>query len=328
MKTCEVFVVNSLLRSTTVRVTLSNLFQAVQEGLGVSVTPLHFYFPVPNIKSLAGKQWSAPRRCGEFDYRLEEQIERLHREILPFADEWTFAEREVDDRHAFHVNNGFFERVDAEVTHSLIRHRRPRRVIEIGSGHSTLVLAAAMRKNAAEGVEGEFTSIEPHPRGFLKDGLAGLTHLIEARVQDVPLETFRQLEAGDVLFIDSSHVVAMDSDVLYEMLRILPMLTPGVLIHFHDIFAPLDYPEKFVKRNLCFWGEQYMLEAFLSFNRAFKVVWAASAMQQWHAEVLREAFPAWEGSFSRMPTALRVFAPTLDGKNVWPCSFWVERTRD
>ena len=317
--------VSNIMRSTTVRITLSSLFQAVQDGLGVSVTPLHFYFPVPNIKALAGKEWRAPRTCGAFDYRLGEQVERLHREILPFADEWTFSDCNLGDPHAFHLNNGFFERVDAEVAHSFVRSRRPRRVIEIGSGHSTLVLAGAMRRNAAEGAGGEFTSIEPHPRAFVKDGLAGLTHLIEAPVQDVPLEVFRQLEAGDVLFIDSSHVVAMDSDVLYEVLRILPTLAPGVLVHFHDIFAPLDYPEKFVKRNLCFWGEQYMLEAFLSFNTAFKVVWAGSAMQQWHADVLREAFPAWEGSFSRMPAALRVFAPTLDGKNVWPCSFWVER---
>jgi Methyltransferase domain len=321
-------VVSNIMRSTTVRMTLSSLFQAVQGGFGVSVTPLHFYFPVPNIKSLAGKQWSVPRSCGAFDYRLEEQVDRLHGEILPFADEWTFADCDLGDQHAFHVNNGFFERVDAEVAHSFVRSRRPRRLIEIGSGHSTLVLAGAMRRNAAEGAAGEFTSIEPHPRAFLKDGLAGLTQLIEARVQEVPLEVFRQLEAGDVLFIDSSHVVAMDSDVLYEVLRILPTLAPGVLVHFHDIFAPLDYPEKFVKRNLCFWGEQYMLEAFLSFNTAFKVVWAGSAMQQWHADALREAFPAWEGSFSRMPAALRVFAPTLDGKNVWPCSFWVERSTE
>ncbi|HEY6491071.1 MAG: class I SAM-dependent methyltransferase [Terracidiphilus sp.] len=316
---------SSFLRSTAVRVTLSNLFQAVQDGLGVSVTPLHFYFPVPNIKSLEQKDWRAPRPCGAFDYRLEEQIERLGREIRPYAKEWSFAERVNGDPQAFHVNNGFFERVDAEVAYSFVRHRKPRRVIEVGSGHSTLVLAKAMRRNAEEGAEGTFTAIEPHPRGFLKDGLPGLTDLLEARVQEVPLEVFRKLQAGDVLFIDSSHVVAMDSDVLYECLRILPALAPGVRVHFHDIFAPLDYPEKFVKRNLCFWGEQYMLEAFLSFNTAFKVVWSGSAMQQWHGDVLRAAFPRWEGSFARMPAELKVFAPTLDGENVWPCSFWIER---
>ena len=206
----------------------------------------------------------------------------------------------------FHFNNGFFERVDAEIAYALVRQRKPQRVIEIGSGNTTLVNAAAMRKNAAEGFPGELFAIEPYPAPYLKQGLPGLTRLIPVKVQDAPFDLFLSLRAGDILFIDSSHVVSMDSDVLYELLGILPKLAPGVLIHFHDIFSPLDYPEKFVKRNLCFWGEQYMLEAFLSFNSAFKVVWAGSAMQRFHPEVLREAFPGWEGSFSRMPSDLKV----------------------
>jgi Methyltransferase domain len=317
---------SSILRNTTVRATLSNLFQAVQGGLGVSVTPLHFYFPVPNIKSLKRKNWCEPRHFGAFDYRLEEQVDRLHREILPYAEEWTFAEGPAGAPHDFHLNNGFFERVDAEVAYSFVRRRKPKRLIEVGSGNTTLVMAAAMRKNAAEGAGGEFTAIEPSPANVLKEGFEGLSELISARVQEISVDLFRELRSGDILFIDSSHVVAMDSDVLYECLRILPALAPGVRVHFHDIFAPLDYPEKFVKQNLCFWGEQYLLEAFLAFNTTFQVVWAGSAMQQWRPEVLRKAFPGWEGSYRRMPAALRVFAPTLDGKNVWPCSFWIERT--
>jgi hypothetical protein len=316
----------SILRSAKVRVTLSSLFQAVQGGLGVSVTPLHFYFPVPRIKSLAGKDWGACRPCGAFDFRLEEQVHRLHTEILPFAGEWVFPDHSTGGSHAFHFNNGFFERVDAEVAYSFVRQRKPKRLIEVGSGNTTLVLAAAMRRNAALGFPGEFIAIEPCPPQFLKDGVQGLTELIQKPVQQAPFDLFRQLEEDDILFIDSSHVVSMDSDVLYECLRILPELAPGVLVHFHDIFAPLDYPEKFVKTNLCFWGEQYMLEAFLSFNRAFKVVWTGSAMQRFHGDELRNAFPGWEGSFSRMPEEMKVFAPSLDGNNVWPCSFWIERT--
>ena len=318
----------SILRSAKVRVTLSSLFQAVQGGFGVSVTPLHFYFPVPRIKSFDGKDWGACRPCGAFDFRLQEQVQRLHTEILTFAGEWVFPDESTGESHAFHFNNGFFERVDAEVAYSFVRQRKPKRLIEGGSGNTTLVLAAAMRQNAALGFPGEFIAIEPCPPQFLKDGVPGLTELIQKPVQQAPFDLFRQLEEDDILFIDSSHVVSMDSDVLYECLRILPELAPGVLVHFHDIFAPLDYPEKFVKTNLCFWGEQYMLEAFLSFNRAFKVVWTGSAMQRFHGDVLRKAFPGWEGSFSRMPEELKVFAPSLDGKNVWPCSFWIERTGD
>src|SRR5579863_1137534 len=313
------------MRSAKVRVTLATLFQAVQGSLGVSVTPSHFYFPVPRLKSFQGKDWSACRPCSALDLHLDEQIECLRREILPFVPEWTFPEHASGDRHRFHFNNGFFERVDAEVAYSLVRSRKPRRIIEIGSGNTTLLLAAALEKNGAEGYAGELISVEPHPASYLKDGLKGLTQLIESPVQHVPEDVFRTLRANDVLFIDSSHVVSIDSDVLYECLRILPALAPGVLVHFHDVFTPLDYPEKFVMTNLCFWGEQYLLEAFLAFNSAFRVKWAGSAMQRFHPDVLREPFAGWERSFGRMTGELKVFAPTLDGENLWPCSFWIAR---
>lgn len=315
----------SLLRSGRVRRALASLFEAVQGRLGVSVTPSHFYFPVPRLKSFRGKDWSQARPCAAVDLHLDEQVERLQRELIPFSQEPSFAESNGDGRKEFHFNNGYFERVDAEVAYAFVRRRKPKRVIEVGSGNSTMVLGAALRANEEDGYPGELTSIEPHPAPFLREGVPGLTHLMETPVQEVPLQVFRELRAGDILFIDSSHVVSMDNDVLYECLRILPELRPGVLVHFHDIFTPLDYPEKFVKTNLCFWAEQYLLEAFLSFNGAYRVVWSASAMQTFHADALREAFPRWEGSFERMPEDLKVFAPTLDGKNVWPCSFWIER---
>ena len=313
------------MRSPRVRVTLSTLFQVVQGGLGVSVTPSHFYFPVPNLKSFQGKDWKECRPCAGLDFRIEEQIERLHTEIAPFAPEWTFPERASSDDQQFHFNNGFFERVDAEVAYALVRNRKPRRIIEIGSGNTTLLLSAALERNAHEGYAGELISIEPHPAPYLKYGLKGLTQLIESPVQRVPVDSFRTLRANDILFIDSSHVVSMDSDVLFECLRILPELAPGVLVHFHDVFTPFDYPEKFVMTNLCFWGEQYLLEAFLAFNSAFRVVWSGSAMQKFHPELLQDAFPGWEASYTHMPEELKVFAPTLDGNNVWPCSFWIAR---
>ena len=314
------------MRTPEVRITLSSLFQMVQGGLGVSVVPSHFYFPVPSFKSLQGKNWDACRPCRTLNLRLPEQIQRLRTDLLPFAGEWTFPEESTGDEREFHFNNGFFECVDAEVAHSFVRRYKPGRIIEIGSGNSTLLLAAALRRNMAEGFGGELISIEPDPAPFLKQGIPGVARLIEAPVQTVPLDLFRTLEANDILFIDSSHVVSMDSDVVHECLHILPELAPGVLVHFHDIFTPLDYPKKFVMTNLCFWGEQYLLEAFLSFNSAYQVLWSASAMQQFHSDVLRDAFPAWSGSFARMRRKLKAFAPTLDGQNVWPCSFWIVRT--
>lgn len=316
---------SSFMRSPEVRTTLSSIFQVLQDGLGVSVLPSHFYFPVPQLKSLQRKNWHACRPL-TLNLRLPEQIQRLRVDLLPFAGEWTFPEDATGDEREFHFNNGFFERVDAEVAHSLVRRYKPSRIVEIGSGNTTLLLAAALRRNIAEGFNGELISIEPNPAPFLRHGIPGVTRLIEAPVQTVPLDLFRSLEANDILFIDSSHVVSMDSDVVHECLRILPELAPGVLVHFHDIFTPLDYPKKFVMTNLCFWGEQYLLEAFLSFNSAYRVLWSASAMQRFHSDVLRDAFPGWNGSFTRMRRKMKLFAPTLDGQNVWPCSFWIVRT--
>lgn len=315
--------VAGLTRSTIVRTSFAQVFRALQR-LGVNVTPSHFYFPVPKLAALDRKDWHAKRPCSAVDLRIEDQVATLA-ELIRFNDEWSFPEAITVKDHEFHFNNGYFERVDAEVAYSLIRQRRPRLVIEVGSGHSTLLLATALRRNAAEDAAGELISIEPYPSARLTKGVPGLTRLIRKPVQAVDIETFRSLEANDILFIDSSHVVAMDSDVLHEFFRILPELAPGVLIHFHDIFTPLDYPEKFVMTNLCFWGEQYLLEAFLSYNQAFRVVWASSAMQLFHPQLLADSFPGWKGSFSRMPKDLRVFAPSLDGSNVWPCSFWMEK---
>lgn len=314
------------MRSTSVRLMLSALFRAVQRNTGLSVTPSHFYFPVPDLQSLQVKDWTACRSCRAFDLRLGEQIQWVQEKLPQYASECAFPEVANGDAHKFHFNNGFFEHIDAEVAYSFVRERKPKRIIEIGGGNTTLTLCAALRKNAEEGSPGELTCIQPNPAPFLKDGLHGMTQLIETGVQQVPLELFRTLQADDILFIDSSHVVSIDNDVLSEILDILPELAPGVLVHFHDIFIPLDYPKKFVMTNLCFWSEQYLLQAFLSFNDQFKVVWASSAMQQYHPEVLRKAFPAWEGSFARMPPELKVFAPTLDEKNVWPCSFWITRS--
>jgi hypothetical protein len=321
----EVSILTSFMRSPKVRSAISTLFGAVQDTTGLSVTPTHFYFPVPSLSSFQDKNWAACRPCSGIDFRLEEQIARVHDELMPFVAECNFGEKVNGSEHTFHFNNGFFERVDAEVAYSLVRFHKPRQIIEIGSGNSTLVLAKALQRNAADGMPGELTSVEPHPAAYLKTGLPGLTRLIEKQVQQVPLEMFTQLRANDILFIDSSHVVSMDSDVIHECLRILPELAPGVLVHFHDVFTPQDYPKQFVMKNLCFWGEQYMLEAFLAFNSAFQVVWSSSAMQEFHSDVLMEAFPGWKGSYQRMPEDLKTFSPTLNGSEVWPCSFWIER---
>ena len=303
----------------------ARVFRMCQK-FGVSVTPRHFYWPIPDLNALTRKDWTACALSEGVNLQVERQLQLLQADLLAFQAECNFSEKPAELEHQFHFNNGFFERVDAEIAYSMVRHFQPSRIVEIGSGNSTRLLAAALARNREQGAPGDLIAIEPHPDAVLMRGFPGFTELIPRQVQQVPMDIFTSLGPGDILFIDSSHVVAIESDVIHEYLRILPSLKPGVVIHIHDIFMPADYPEKFVMTNLCFWGEQYLLEAFLSYNRAFEVLWSSSAMQFFHREALEQYFPAWVGSFERMPAGMRAFTPTLDGKNVWPCSFWIQKT--
>jgi Methyltransferase domain len=312
-------------RSPWFRAFAARMFRTFQK-LGVNVTPRHFYWPIPDLKTLANKNWMTCSLSEGVDLQLERQVQLLDSFLLQYQRECNFPELATECEYEFHFNNGFFERVDAEVAYAMVRHFRSNRIIEVGSGNSTKLIATALRHNQEEGSSGELISIEPNPSPMLTRGFPGFSQLIARRVQDVPMELFLSLGPGDILFIDSSHVVAVGSDVVHEYLRILPKLRAGVLVHIHDIFLPADYPEKFVMTNLCFWSEQYMLEAFLSYNHAFEVLWSSSAMQFLHREVLERAFPAWRGSYVRLPLSTRVFTPTADQENVWPCSVWMRKT--
>jgi hypothetical protein len=141
-------------------------------------------------------------------------------------------------------------------------------------------------------------------------------------VQAIEFDLFAELQSDHIQFLDSSHVVAVGSDVVREYLEILPRMRPGVLVEVHDIFLPFDYPRDAVLNELVFWSEQYLLQAFLAFNSEFEVLWSASALQDRYAHVLEACFPAWKHSYRNMP---EVFLPTADGDRVWPSSLWMRR---
>ena len=204
----------------------------------------------------------------------------------------------------------------------MVRHWKPQRIVEIGSGYSTRIMAAALAANLEkDGVAG----VDPHPERLPNNGWEDLVTVVEAPVRSVELELFDSLAADDILFIDSSHVVSVGSDAVREYLQILPRLKPGVLVQVHDIFLPFDYPRDAVLNKLWFWSEQYLLQAFLAFNREFEVQWSASALQDRYPRVLEDCFPAWKHSYRNMPEGKRHFLPTLDGDRVWPSSFWMRR---
>jgi hypothetical protein len=224
---------------------------------GYHIRPIHYYEPLPDFRAITTEQIKRKRTYPAIDFRWDAQLALLN-ELVAYGHELTQLE--------FDFNNGFFSGFDAAVYYSLIRHLKPRRIIEIGGGYSTRIADKALKANQ----NGALTCIEPYPEQRLLEAELNI-ELIRKRVEEIELELFSSLEPNDILFIDSSHTVKFGSDVCYEVLEVLPALQPGVWIHVHDIFFPHDYPAEWLIKQRLALNEQYLLEAFLTFNKMFSV---------------------------------------------------------
>ncbi|HEX3820679.1 MAG TPA: class I SAM-dependent methyltransferase [Candidatus Sulfotelmatobacter sp.] len=304
---------------------MRNAFRLLQR-IGISVSPNHYYWPVPDFRKLELRKWPEEEKepIG-LNLRFDRQLDFLQNVVSRYRAEWQFHSAPMFGA-GYEYNNGFFEAVDAEIAYCMIRHYKPRRIVEVGGGYSSRVLAAALDRNLkSDGVCGNLVTIEPYPERFPKNTLFNNVQVIAETVQNVCAGVFLGLQRGDFLFLDSSHVVGVGSDVVREYLEIIPRLAGGVLIHAHDIFIPGDYPRESVLRNLAFWSEQYLLQAFLMFNQQFEVLWGSSYMQSRAHRELDDAFPHWKCSYRNMTGGKRRFLPTRDGNRVWPSSFWIRK---
>lgn len=303
---------------------MRNAFRMFQR-IGITVSPNHYYWPVPDFRELEERSWPVDEDPLGVDLAYGRQLEFLETVVPQYSHEWE-SDRAPLFRVSYNYNNGFFETIDAEITYTLVRHLKPRRIVEVGGGYSSRVMAAALDQNLKlDGVRGELITIDPFPDRFPKRALSDRVQLIPQTIQKVDLGVFLNLESGDFLFLDSSHVVGIGSDVVREYLEILPRVSSGVVIHAHDIFIPSDYPREAVLHNLAFWSEQYLLQALLMNNPNYEVLWGSSSMQSREPEALEQAFPHWKGSYRSMPKEKRQFLPTRDGERVWPSSFWMRK---
>jgi Methyltransferase domain len=240
----------------------------------------HFYSPVPDTRELAreparSRVWPGqPRETPGLEWRGEEQLRLLR----------SLAEQPPLPGH--HRPNPNFSALDAWFLQGVLRHLRPARVIEVGCGYSSLVTAHVNRECFGGGVD--VTCIEPYPPDFLTEGVAGIARVIPTPVQDVPLDAFAALEAGDVLFIDTSHVIKTGNDVKFLYHEVVPRLQPGVAVHIHDIFLPFDYPPDWVLGGRA-WNEQYLVESFLAFNPEFEVMLGVGWLCAFHREAVADA---------------------------------------
>lgn len=257
----------------------------------IHVLPVHYYSPVPNILELQRTRdvWARKSELPGVSVSLDEQAANLEVICMPYQSEYTGNEfyREAVSNH-FGPGFGYIE---AQALHGVIRHYKPKRIVEIGSGVSTYCMLKASEINAKEtGQASKIASIEPYPSSKLKT-LPGI-ELKRTKVQNVPFEVFTELGENDLLFIDSSHTVKAGSDVNFLILEVLPRLRRGVIVHFHDIFLPYDY-QRDVSRTFLHWAETSLLRAFLIFNEKVRIVVCLSHLHYERQDVLREVFPEY-----------------------------------
>jgi predicted O-methyltransferase YrrM len=266
--------------------------------------PGHFYSPiisVNDIKAHEAEIWpqSLDQRIASIDLNVTAQKELLSQLVklypeIPFSDD-------AKEPNRYYYNNRFYSYTDGIVLYAMLRHYNPKKVIEIGSGFSSALMLDVNRQFFNNAMA--LTFIEPYPErlnSLLKPEDRQHTTIIQENVQQVDLNQFTSLEAGDILFIDSSHVVKTGSDVHYIIFHILPKLKSGVLIHFHDVFYPFEYPKAWVYggRN---WNETYFIRAFLMHNTHYKVIL--------FSDYIHRFYPA---CFSDMPLTYK-----NTGGNLW-----------
>lgn len=261
--------------------------------------PGHFYSPVPDIAEMekdVARIFSEPARdLPGIDLHAAEQLARIARFKNYYPDiPWTDV-RQDGLRYCF--NNPAYSYTDAIFLYSMIREVQPKRIIEVGSGHSSCVTLDT-NEIFFGGTIG-CTFIEPYPKlltSLIKPQDREQIEIIGSRVQDVPLDRFAVLEEDDILFIDSTHVSKTGSDVNYIIFEILPRLAKGVWIHFHDIFYPFEYPKKWVMEGRA-WNECYILRAFLQHNDQFSIELFSHYLVAFHRQDLVDALPLCAGNF-------------------------------
>lgn len=263
---------------------------------------------VPELPPDDDPSWERRSNLVGVGLDLDAQMTFISEDLVPYVKEFN---DEVRGR-GFELWNGMFQAGDAEILYSLVRSQKPRRILEIGSGNSTLVSAAASIRNSREGSEISLTAVDPDPRVDLSQEIEGLDDHKRIDCTELSLARFDELQAGDFLFIDTTHVVKRGSEVNWLFLEVIPRLAPGVWVHLHDIFLPYDYPP------YMFWlghpNEQYLVQAFL-INSDWTIELGLASLFRDRRDRLIELIPS-----------LNEGVPGKKGLKTWPpSSMWIRR---
>ena len=256
--------------------------------------PGHFYSPIPDYSDIASDSFirfdASLKQIPGLDLNEAYQLKLVER-FSKFKSEIPWPAEGKHHNLRYHFDNIYFSYGDTLSLYGMMREFEPKRVIEVGSGYSSAVMLDTDQHFFNSSTD--FTFIDPHPERIKtltrKEDLSRIT-LIEQPIQKVSESEFLELEQNDILFIDSSHISKAGSDCNHLIHRVLPMLTSGVIIHFHDIFWPFDYPKKWLKSGRA-WNEAYLLLAFLQYNSAFEFLFFNSWLEHHHRYLLRRKLP-------------------------------------
>ena len=261
--------------------------------IGIFPIRNHYYEPLFDDQLLSNSL-DKPRSLVGIDFNVPGQLDLLGQ--LTYADEFSdFVEQEkkLTSENSFRFKNLMFESGDADFLFQVIRHFNSQKIIEVGSGSSTKIARSALSRNSKEGgPKRSHICIEPYEQPWLEsyDDI----ELVRSRIEDCEIDWRSSLASGDLLFIDSSHMIRPQGDVLHEYLSIIPQLRSGVIVHVHDIFTPRDYPGSWIKDDVCFWNEQYLLEATLGNSARYEVIAALNLLKHDYYPELKRVCPYLE----------------------------------
>ena len=254
--------------------------------------PGHFYSPVPSKRDvreyLAKLERQPAHELPAIDFNDQVQLDLLDA-LQPYYGRIPF-QAQPSEGLLYHFDNPNYPHADGMILFCMLNHLRPRRLIEIGSGYSTCAILDTNRLFLNSQMQ--ITSIEPHPellRSLIAKSNEALT-IIESKLQDAQIEVFDQLERGDILFVDSSHISKVGSDVNYVIFEVLPRLKTGVIIQIHDIYFGFEYPGVWLCEGRA-WNEAYLLRAFLEYNERFRILLFMSYLQNVYEPWFREHMP-------------------------------------
>jgi len=275
------------------------------EKFGIHVLPVHYYTPIPDTRLVCKRNslWSKELSLEGIKLNIEENITFLKTVCLPFQQEYlSFPKEKTNNSLQYYLANGSFGFVSGQMHYCIIRYFKPKKIIEVGAGYSTLVSLKALKKNNKEEFPFEIFTIDPYPPKYLKDATG--VNIIKKKVEEMDVQFFQDLNKNDLLFIDSSHTVKIGGDVNFLILEVLPKLKKGVIVHIHDIQFPYEYFKSYILKQHLFWQEQYLVQAFLMYNSSFKIIWFASYMHHKYPGLLRKYFSPY--SSNRIPTSLYI----------------------